>query len=216
MTKEELIALGVKDEVATKIAAAQKKELDGYVEKGKYDLLEAQNKNLDDQVKEHTKQLELLKSKAGDSEAMKKQIADLQAANKKAKQEYANNIKTMHINHAIDTALAGAKAKNVKAVRALLDVDSLEYDEEKGKVLGLTKQINKLTESDDTKFLFDQPADPEKGKPNGGITGNGGNDNDGGQPAGGGSGGSGMSFGEQMAALYNAEHAAVAPAPTAN
>lgn len=214
MTKEELIALGVKDEVATKIAAAQKKELESYVEKGKYDLLETQNKNLEDQVKEHTKQLELLKSKAGDSEAMKKQIADLQAANKKAKQEYANNIKTMRINHAIDTALAGAKAKNVKAVRALLDVDSLEYDEEKGKVLGLTKQINKLTESDDTKFLFDRPADPEKGKPNGGITGNEGNDNDGGQPAGGGSGGSGMSFGEQMAALYNAEHAVVAP--TAN
>lgn len=214
MTKEELIALGVKDEVATKIAAAQKKELEGYVEKGRYDLLETQNQNLNDQVKEHTKQLELLKSKAGDSEAMKKQIADLQAANKKAKQEYANNIKTMHINHAIDTALAGAKAKNVKAVRALLDVDSLEYDEEKGKVLGLTKQINKLMESDDTKFLFELPADPEKGKPNGGITGNEGNDNDGGQPAGGGSGGSGMSFGEQMAALYNAEHAVVAP--TAN
>ena len=213
MTKEELIALGVKDEVATKIAAAQKKELEGYVEKGKYDLLETQNKNLNDQVKEHTKQLELLKSKTGDSEAMKKQIADLQAANKKAKQEYANNIKTMHINHAIDTALAAAKAKNVKAVRALLDVDSLEYDEEKGKVLGLTKQINKLTESDDTKFLFELPADPKDGKPNGGIAGNEGNDNDGGQPAG---GGSGVSFGEQMAALYNAEHAAVAPAPTAN
>lgn len=214
MTKEELIALGVKDEVATKIAEAQKKELEGYVEKGKYDLLETQNKNLNYQVKDHAKQLEMLKSKTGDSEAMKKQIADLQAANKLAKQEYANNIKTMRINHAIDTALAGAKAKNIKAVRALLDVDSLEYDEEKGKVLGLTKQINKLTESDDTKFLFDQPADPENGKPNGGITGNGGNDNDGGQPAGGGSGGSGMSFGEQMAALYNAEHAAVAP--TAN
>ena len=147
---------------------------------------------------------------------MKRQIADLQAANKKAKQEYANNIKTMHINHAIDTALAGAKAKNVKAVRALLDVDSLEYDEEKGKVLGLTKQINKLTESDDTKFLFELPADPKKGKPNGGITGNEENNNGGDKPAGNNSGGSGMSFGEQMAALYNAEHAAVAPAPTAN
>lgn len=214
MTKEELIALGVKDEVATKIAAAQKKELEGYVEKGKYDLLETQNKNLNYQVKDHAKQLEMLKSKTGDSEAMKKQIADLQAANKLAKQEYANSIKTMRINHAIDTALAGAKAKNIKAVRALLDVGSLEYDEEKDKVLGLTKQINKLTESDDTKFLFDQPTEPKNGKPNSGITGNEGNDNGGGQPAGGGSGGSGMSFGEQMAALYNAEHAVVAP--TAN
>ena len=211
MTKEEIIALGVKDEIATKIAEAQKKELESYVEKGKYDLLETQNRNLKSQVNEHTKQLELLKSKAGDSEAMKKQIAELQAANKKAKQEYANNIKTMHINHAIDTALAGAKAKNVRAVRALLDVDSLEYDEEKGKVLGLTKQINKLTESDDTKFLFELPTEPEKGKPNSGITGNGENDNGGGQPTGNGSGGSGMSFGEQMAALYNVEHAAVAP-----
>ena len=34
MTKEEIVALGVKEEIATKIAAAQKKELEGYVEKG--------------------------------------------------------------------------------------------------------------------------------------------------------------------------------------
>ena len=34
MTKEGLIALGVRDQVATKIAVAQKKELEVYVEKG--------------------------------------------------------------------------------------------------------------------------------------------------------------------------------------
>ena len=34
MTKEGLIALEVKDQVATKIAVAHKEELEGYVEKG--------------------------------------------------------------------------------------------------------------------------------------------------------------------------------------
>lgn len=208
MTKEDIIALGVKEEQATKIVEAYKAELQNYVAKSEYDLLSTQNKNLDYQVKEHAKQLDLLKKTAGDSEALKKQIADLQTANKKAKDEYADNIKSIRINHAIEKALAEAKAKNLTAVKALLDVDSLEYDDEKDKVLGLQKQLNKLVEGEETKFLFDTPAAPNDGKPDSGIKGSEGKESNSGNNS---NGNEGMSIGAQMAALYNAEHAA-APA----
>lgn len=206
MTKEQLINMGVDKELATTIAEASKKELEGYVERSAHDLLATQNKNLQYQIQEHGKQLELLKKAAGDSEAMKKQIADLQAANKTAKEEYEERISAIRISNEIDKALTGAKAKNTKAVKALLDYESLEWDGEKGKLNGLTKQLQKLQEAEDSKFLFDI-TDPGDGKPDSGIHSNGDNGVDG-QPSG--NIGSGVSLGEQMAAMFNAEHAAPA------
>ena len=204
MTKEQLISLGVDEKAAAKVAEASKKELEGYVEKSAHDLLETQNKTLQEQIKEHGKQLELLKKAAGDSEAMKKQIADLQTANKKAKADYEDKLKTIRINNEIDKALTTAKAKNSKAVKALLDMDSIEWDEDKEKLTGLSKQLQKLQEDESSKFLFDTPTDPNGGKPNSGIRGNNGKepnsqhtDNN----------GAGKSLGEQMAAMFNAEHA---------
>ena len=203
MTKEQLIGLGVDEKVATKVAEASAEELKGYVEKSAHDLLETQNKTLQEQIKEHGKQLELLKKAAGDSEAMKKQIADLQTANKKAKADYEDKLKTIRISNEIDKALTTAKAKNSKAVKALLDMDSIEWDEDKEKLTGLSKQLQKLQEGEDSKFLFDI-TDPGDGKPNSGIRGNNGKepnsqhtDNN----------GAGKSLGEQMAAMFNAEHA---------
>ncbi len=203
MTKEQLISLGVDEKVAVKVAEASAEELKGYVEKSAHDLLETQNKNLQYQIKEHGKQLELLKKANGDSEAMKKQIADLQVANKKAKAEYEDRITNIRINNELDKALATAKAKNTKAVKALLDLDSLEWDEEKGKLTGLSKQLQKLQEDESSKFLFDTPADPNNGKPNSGINGNGGKEPEGQHT----DGNAGKSLGEQMAALFNSEHA---------
>ena len=209
MTKEQLIAMGVEEKLASSIAEASKKELEGYVEKSAHDLLATQNTTLQEQVKEHAKQLEILKKAAGDSEAMKKQIADLQATNKKAKAEYEERINTIRINNEIDKALTNAKAKNVKAVKALLDLESLEWDEEKGKLTGLSKQLQKLQEWEDSKFLFDI-TDPGDGKPNSGIHGDGGAGGAGGDGRQSSHDGGGLSFGEQMAALFNAEHAAPA------
>lgn len=204
MTKEQLISLGVDEKIATKVAEASAEELKGYVEKSAHDLLQTQNKNLQDQIKEHGKQLELLKKNAGDSEAMKKQIADLQTANQKAKADYEDKLKTIRINNEIDKALTTAKAKNSKAVKALLDMDSIEWDEDKEKLTGLSKQLQKLQEDESSKFLFDTPADPKGGKPNSGIKGGNGKEPEGQHAE---NNGGGKSLGEQMAAMFNAEHA---------
>ncbi len=206
MTKDQLIAMGVDEKLAASIADASKKELEGYVEKSAHELLVTQNTTLQEQAKEHAKQLEDLEKLAGDSDAMKKQIAELQAANKQAKEEYEERISTIRVNHEIDKALSNAKAKNAKAVKALLDLDAMEWDEDKGKLTGLSKQLQKLQESEDSKFLFDI-TDPEGGKPDSGIHGDDGGNN-GGQPSG--NSGGGVSIGEQMAAMFNAEHAAPA------
>lgn len=207
MTKEEFIALGVAEDIAAKLAEASTKELEGYVSKTDFDLLTAQKNNLDKQAQEHAKQLEDLKKSVGDSDKLKQQIADLQAANKKAMDDHAKELLSIRTENAIDAGLRDAKAKNAKAVRALLDMEALEYDDEKGVLKGLSKQLKSLQEAEDSRFLFEQAPEPNNGKPDSGINSNEGNDPSGQAP---GNNGGGVSFGEQMAAMFNAEHAPAA------
>ena len=60
----------------------------------------------------------------------------------------------MKIDTAIAAALTDAKAKNVKAVKALLDLEKAELADD-GTVKGLADQIKKLQGAEDSKFLFD-------------------------------------------------------------
>lgn len=158
MTKEELIALGLNDEQAGKVLEGYK----GYVPKARFDEVNAAKKAAEDTVKERDKQLEDLKKASGDSEALKAQIAQLQADNKAAADKYAADLKAVQINSAVEKELTAAGAKNLKAVKALLEgLDKAELDGEN--VKGLADQIKKLKAGEDTKFLFNEAAPGFKG-----------------------------------------------------
>ena len=168
MTKEELIALGLSEEQAGKVLEGYK----GYVPKTRFDEVNAAKKAAEDTVKERDKQLEDLKKASGDSEALKAQIAQLQADNKAAADKYAADLKAMQISNAVEKELTAAGAKNLKAVKALLnDLDKAELDGES--VKGLADQIKALKEAEDTKFLFNEAAPGFKGVKGG--SGSGGN-----------------------------------------
>ena len=106
-------------------------------------------------LKERDKQLETLVTSTGDVDALKEQIATLQAANKTAAETHATEIKRLKIDTAVELALSAAKAKNTKAVKALLDLEKAELAED-GTVKGLTEQIKALSEAADSSFLFEQ------------------------------------------------------------
>lgn len=52
----------------------------------------------------------------------------------------------------MELALTNAKAKNTKAVKALLDLSKIDLDGDT--VKGLDDQIKQLAEAEDSKFLF--------------------------------------------------------------
>lgn len=155
MKREFLKSLELSDEVIDKIMAEHGNGINSH--KAKQTELETQLNELKTQVSERDKQLEELKKSVGDSESLKEQINKLQEDNKKATQDYEAKIKQMGLDNAVTVALTNAKAKNAKAVRALLDLTNAELD---GDVIkGLDKQIAKLKESD--AYLFDGEAKPE-------------------------------------------------------
>ena len=136
MTKEQLIALGVTEELAVKIAGESKKELEGYVEKAKFTELEAEKKQLNESNKTLTKQLEEVKKNVGDNEELKKQIESMQVANKAKEKEYADSIAKIKLDNAVDIALMSAGSKNNKAVKALLNLEKAILGED-GLIAGL-------------------------------------------------------------------------------
>lgn len=151
MNKEKLIEMGLTEELATKVA----KELDGnYVPKTRFNEVNTELKQAKDQVKERDSQLETLKKSVGDSEELKKQIETLQNENKTKDEAHAAEIKQIKIDAAVDKALSDANVKNLKAVKALLDLDKAELSDD-GTVKGLDVQIKTLSEAEDSKFLFD-------------------------------------------------------------
>lgn len=151
MNKEKLIEKGLSEELAKWVMD----ELDGnFVPKSRFNEINAELKQVKDQVKERDGQLETLKKSVGDSDELIKQIAQLQADNKAKDEAHAKEIKQLKIDTAIDKALADAKAKNPKAVKALLELGDAEIAED-GTIKGLDAKIKALTEAEDSKFLFD-------------------------------------------------------------
>lgn len=150
MNKEQLMAMGLTEEQATKVMES----LNGnFVTKKRFDEVNDTNKQLEDDIKTRDKQLDDLKKV--DAEGLKAEIEKLQGENETAKEKFEADLKKMKVENAVDVALLASKAKNTKAVKALM-AEFLEKAELDGDtVKGLDDEIKKLTEAEDSKFMFD-------------------------------------------------------------
>ena len=152
MKKEELMKLeGMTEELATKIAEQSAEELKGMIPKARFDEVIAERDHAKQDHADVLKQLGALQKESGDVQSLKDKIAEMETTAKEAEKTHAAEIQTLKINNAVETALVGAKALNVKAVKALLNLEKAELDEN-GTVKGLADQITALQKSDS--YLF--------------------------------------------------------------
>lgn len=178
MKKAEIVALGIDEEVAQKVVDMSLEELKGYIPKERFDEVNEAKKNAEALVKERDGQLEDLKKSTGDAEALQKQIADLQEANKAAAKKYADDLKQIQIDNAVDKAISLANGKNAKAIRALLDLKDAKLDDD-GTVKGLSAQLEALAKAEDSSMLFGSSVPEVRGfQPAAGQGGAGGTDVD--------------------------------------
>jgi polyhydroxyalkanoate synthesis regulator phasin len=167
MNKGTLKGFGLTDEQADKVM----KELDGaFIPKSRFNEVNAELKQAKEAVTERDKQLEDLKKSTGDVEALKKQIEDLQTANKTQTETHAAEMKTLKFDTALHAALSGAKARNPETVKPLLRAFLEKAEMDGDSIKGLDAELKKLTESEDTKFLFNADGKPPAKPPFRGMT----------------------------------------------
>jgi len=92
-----------------------------------------------------------------DPEALQKAADDWKVKAETAQAEATSQIAALKFDHALDGALSGAKAKNVKAVRALLNTELLKLADD-GSVSGLKEQLEKIKSENDYLFESDTPT----------------------------------------------------------
>lgn len=156
MTRKQLEDLGLTKEQADSVMKINGDDIENAKGTTSTEIknLQTEVEGLKTQVGDRDKQLETLKASAGDNADLKKKIEDLQTENATAKATHESELNQLKIDFAVEKALTGAKAKNIKAVKALLELDDAKLDKD-GNVKGLAEQIEKLTSGDDTKFLFE-------------------------------------------------------------
>lgn len=154
--KELLKAQSLTDEQINNITAKMKEEkiyttsLENADER--YTKLKGQKADLDEQIKAANTTITELKKNNKDNEALQQTIQDHETTIENLKKESAQK----DFNYALDSALKDNKCKNAKALKALLDLDNIKFNE--GKLEGLEGQLNALKESDGYLFDTSNPA----------------------------------------------------------
>lgn len=115
---------------------------ESFVSKADFNTVNESKKQLETDIKDRNTQLETLKSTAGDAEALKAQITQLQADNSKKDEEYQTQLKDVQLSNAIKLAVAG-KVHDEDLVSGLVDKSKLILGED-GKIVGLEDQITSL------------------------------------------------------------------------
>lgn len=107
-------------------------------------------KGLNTQITERDNQLKELKKSAGDNEELKTQIEKLQTENKTAKETYEKEIAGLKFNNALELKLTESGAKSSKALKALLDLEKITFENDT--FSGLDEQLESLKTEYDYMF----------------------------------------------------------------
>lgn len=159
MKTEFLKSLNLSQEVIDKIMAENGKDIAVEQKKAEKVIQERDSyklkaESLETQVNDAN--TEIQKFKDMDIDGIKKAADDWKETAEKAKADADKQISQMKFDYALSAALTGAKAKNAKAVKALLDMDGLKFND--GKIVGLDEQFAQIKADNDYLFESDEPA----------------------------------------------------------
>lgn len=150
MKRDDLKALGLSDEHIETIMKMHGTVVEA--NKTKLTELQGQVDNTAAQLTEANAQIE--KFKGMKPEEIQKAADDYKLQLEQAQAEHAAQLSELKFGHALDGALATAKAKNPKAVKALLDMDALKkaYDENTGVIVNFEEHLKPIKTEND--YLF--------------------------------------------------------------
>lgn len=154
MKKEDLISLGISDELAEKVLTLHTNSVKDFIPKARFDEVNTAKNELKTQVEELNKHITELGKLAPENETLKAKVKEITEAQEKIASDYKQKIQDVRS----EAVIAASKAKNSKAVRAVIDWDKVTWDAE-GNPKGLSEQIEEFKKGDNA-FLFEQENKP--------------------------------------------------------
>lgn len=152
MKREDLVKLGITEELVDQVMTLHGKS----VQKHQNDLAAsaAEVDTLKKQLGEANSAIEGFRKL--DVDGIKAAADEWKAKAEQAAKDAEAQIQALKFDHALDGALGAAKAKNAKAVKALLQAEALKLNEADGSILGLKEQLEKIKSENDYLFESDE------------------------------------------------------------
>jgi len=95
-----------------------------------------------------------------DVDSIKAAADDYKTKFEQAQADNTKQLAGLRFNHALESALAAAKAKNPKAVQALLNREALKFNDADGSIVGLSEQLETIKKDND--YLFSDGKEPPR------------------------------------------------------
>lgn len=156
---EEIIREAGIEATAEQLTAITSAVKENYRTVADYDKQKEKLTASEDKVKTLTASLD--KFKDVDPEALSAEIARLKDDIAKKDADFAQQLSDRDFEDLIKGAIADAKGKNTKAIRALLDIDTLKAS--KNQKDDIAAAIKELTEAEDSAMLFGSAEPDEPG-----------------------------------------------------
>ena len=136
--------------------------------KGELETYKSKVTELEGQISTLKNDNETLKGKGSQVDELNQKITQLETDKTNLTNELNTKVAQIQKNHAIENGVRDAKAKNVKAVMALLDMEKITY--ENNELVGMSEQLEALKTGENTSFLFGEaqvapPAGTQPGNP---------------------------------------------------
>lgn len=165
-TRDDLREIGIDEESLEKVMTLHGQEVQGLNDKvsqkeEKVNELQSTVDSYKEDNKQKDNELKDLQDKAKNGDDLQQTISDLRQANEDREKERQKEIKELKFNHNLENKLRDVGARNVKAVRALLDSENLKFNDEENEVIGLQDQLEKLRESDSYLFTDSTNSDSQ-------------------------------------------------------
>jgi translation elongation factor EF-G len=172
MDLKELLGEGLFEQVNNKLKEVDDKDVelfiasenDGdFVRRNRLNEESDKVKELRSQLQDYDTQIEELKKHADTSSELQDKIKEIQDAKKEEVESLNNKLRQKTLDNEVEKELIKRKARNPKAVKALLDNDTIKLEEDDS-IIGLSEQLDKLQESDDYLFESDDKKKKKAGE----------------------------------------------------
>lgn len=161
MEREFLVKQGLNDDQVKAVMSQYGKDVTELkAQATKVDTYQSQVNDLKSQISDRDKQLKDLNKQAGDNDALKSKIAELEDNNKQATKDYEAKLAKQNKNFTISRALSKAGAIENKAVLPYIDLDKVSVDKN-GNVLGFDDQLEAVKKNQSFLFKQEKLAEPK-------------------------------------------------------